>query len=78
MGQSPATPAEPRIPVYQPVFLGSLAFVLVNFLLPVYTRQLGPSTRAALGTVVGLLVGAVAKVGLGLAMVALFVYWVTW
>jgi len=41
VGQSPATPAEPRIPVYQPVFLGSLAFVLVNFLLPVYTRQLG-------------------------------------
>ena len=41
-----------------------------------FTRQLGPSARAALGTVVGLLVGAVAKIGLGLAMVALFVYWV--
>ncbi len=33
--------AQPRIPVYQPVFLGSVAFVLINFLLPVYTRQLG-------------------------------------
>ncbi|TNF90891.1 MAG: MFS transporter [Gammaproteobacteria bacterium] len=42
MGQSPAGPGgEPTIPVYQPVFLGSLAFVLINFLLPVYTRQLG-------------------------------------
>lgn len=41
MGPSPATDREPRIPVYQPVFLGSLAFVLINFLLPVYTRQLG-------------------------------------
>ena len=36
-----APPTEPRIPVYQPVFLGSVAFVLINFLLPVYTRQLG-------------------------------------
>lgn len=41
MGQSPTTQVKPRIPVYQPVFLGSLAFVLINFLLPVYTRQLG-------------------------------------
>jgi MFS family permease len=37
----PASAAEPSIPVYQPVFLGSLAFVLINFLLPVYTRALG-------------------------------------
>lgn len=41
MRQSPATSGAPKIPVYQPVFLGSLAFVLVNFLLPVYTRKLG-------------------------------------
>ena len=41
-----------------------------------YTRQLKTSTRAALGTVVGLLVGAVAKVGIGLAMIALFFFWV--
>lgn len=42
----------------------------------VYTRQLNVSARAALGTVVGLLVGAVAKVGLGLAMIGLFLFWV--
>jgi uncharacterized protein YqgC (DUF456 family) len=41
-----------------------------------YTRQLNTSARAALGTVVGLLVGAVAKVGLGLAMIGLFLFWV--
>jgi uncharacterized protein YqgC (DUF456 family) len=41
-----------------------------------YTRQVGTSARAALGTVVGLLVGAVAKVGLGLAMIGLFLSWV--
>jgi len=41
-----------------------------------YTRQLSTSARAALGTVVGLLVGAVAKVGLGLAMIGLFLLWV--
>jgi len=42
----------------------------------VYTRQLGTSARAALGTVVGLLVGAVAKIGLGLAMIGLFLFWI--
>ena len=42
----------------------------------VYTRQLDASARAAFGTVIGLLVGAVAKVGLALAMVALFSFWV--
>ena len=42
----------------------------------VYTRQLNSSARAALGTVVGLLVGAVAKVGVGLAMIGLFLFWV--
>jgi uncharacterized protein YqgC (DUF456 family) len=42
----------------------------------VYTRQLSSSARAALGTVVGLLVGAVAKVGVGLAMIGLFLFWV--
>jgi uncharacterized protein YqgC (DUF456 family) len=42
----------------------------------VYTRQLSTSARAALGTVVGLLVGAVAKVGLGLAMIGLFLFWI--
>ena len=41
-----------------------------------YTRQLSTSARAALGTVIGLLVGAVAKVGLGLAMIGLFLFWV--
>ena len=41
----------------------------------VYTRQLSNSARAALGTVVGLLVGAVAKVGIGLAMIGLFLFW---
>lgn len=41
-----------------------------------YTRQLDASARAAVGTVVGLLLGAVAKVGLALAMVGLFVYWI--
>lgn len=41
MGPPPPTTREPRIPVYQPVFLGSLAFVLINFLLPIYTRQMG-------------------------------------
>jgi MFS family permease len=45
-GQGPADSGEPRIPVYQPVFLGSLAFVLINFLLPVYTRQLGADAVA--------------------------------
>ena len=42
----------------------------------VYTRQLSTSARAAFGTVVGLLVGAVAKIGLALAMIALFLYWI--
>jgi hypothetical protein len=42
----------------------------------VYTRQLNASARAALGTVVGLLLGAVAKFGLGLAMIGLFLFWV--
>ena len=42
----------------------------------VYTRQLSTSARAALGTVVGMLVGAVAKIGLGLAMIGLFGFWV--
>lgn len=41
-----------------------------------YTRKLDTSARAALGTVVGLLVGAVAKVGIGLTMVGLFLFWV--
>ncbi len=41
-----------------------------------YTRQLSTSARAAFGTVVGLLVGAVAKVGLALAMIALFLFWI--
>lgn len=41
MGSEPTIQTEPGIPVYQPVFLGSVAFVLINFLLPVYTRQLG-------------------------------------
>ena len=41
-----------------------------------YTRQLSTSARAAFGTVVGLLVGAVAKIGLALAMIALFLFWV--
>jgi uncharacterized protein YqgC (DUF456 family) len=41
-----------------------------------YTRRLGTSARAALGTVVGLLVGAVAKIGLGLTMIGLFLFWV--
>jgi hypothetical protein len=41
-----------------------------------YTRRLKTSARAALGTVVGLLVGAVAKIGIGLAMIGLFLYWV--
>ena len=41
-----------------------------------YTRKLDTSARAAFGTVVGLLVGAVAKVGLALTMIALFVFWV--
>jgi len=41
-----------------------------------YTRRMDTSARAALGTVVGLLVGAVAKIGLGLAMIALFLFWV--
>ena len=41
-----------------------------------YTRRLSNSARAALGTVVGLLVGAVAKVGLGLAMIGLFLFWI--
>jgi uncharacterized protein YqgC (DUF456 family) len=41
-----------------------------------YTRQLDTSARAAVGTVVGLLVGAVAKIGLGLTMIALFLFWV--
>jgi hypothetical protein len=42
----------------------------------VYTRQLSTSARAALGTVLGMLVGAVAKIGLGLAMIGLFLFWV--
>lgn len=42
----PAAAGEPSIPVFQPVFLGSLAFVLINFLLPVYTRQLGADAVA--------------------------------
>ena len=41
-----------------------------------YTRQINTSARAALGTVVGLLVGAVAKIGIGLAMIGLFLFWV--
>jgi uncharacterized protein YqgC (DUF456 family) len=41
-----------------------------------YTRQLSTSARAAFGTVVGLLVGAVAKIGLALAMIALFLFWI--
>jgi hypothetical protein len=41
-----------------------------------YTRHARTSARAALGTVVGLLVGAVAKIGIGLAMIALFLFWV--
>jgi uncharacterized protein YqgC (DUF456 family) len=41
-----------------------------------YTRQLSTSARAAFGTVVGLLVGAVAKIGLALTMIALFLFWV--
>jgi uncharacterized protein YqgC (DUF456 family) len=41
-----------------------------------YTRQLNTSARAAFGTVVGLLVGAVAKIGLALTMIALFLFWV--
>jgi uncharacterized protein YqgC (DUF456 family) len=50
--------------------LGSLAAEYV------YTRQLSTSARAAFGTVVGLLVGAVAKIGLALAMIALFLFWI--
>jgi uncharacterized protein YqgC (DUF456 family) len=50
--------------------LGSLAAEYV------YTRQLSASARAAFGTVVGLLVGAVAKIGLALAMIALFLFWI--
>jgi len=42
----------------------------------VYTRRLEPSARAAFGTVVGLMVGAVAKVGLALVMIALFLFWI--
>ena len=42
----------------------------------VYTRQLSTSARAAFGTVVGLLVGAVAKIGLALAMIALLIFWI--
>jgi uncharacterized protein YqgC (DUF456 family) len=41
-----------------------------------YTRRIDVSARAALGTVAGLLVGAVAKIGIGLAMIALFLFWV--
>jgi uncharacterized protein YqgC (DUF456 family) len=41
-----------------------------------YTRQLSTSARAAFGTVVGLLVGAVARIGLALTMIALFLFWV--
>jgi len=41
-----------------------------------YTRKLDTSARAALGTVVGLLVGAVAKIGIGLTMIALLLFWV--
>ena len=41
-----------------------------------YTRRIDTSARAALGTVVGLLVGAVAKIGLGLTMVGLFLFWI--
>jgi len=41
-----------------------------------YTRKLDTSARAALGTVVGLLVGAVAKVGIGLVMIGLVLFWV--
>ena len=41
-----------------------------------YTRQLDRSARAALGTVIGLLLGAVAKMGVALVMVALFLFWV--
>jgi len=41
-----------------------------------YTRKLETSARAALGTVVGLLVGAVAKVGIGLVMIGLVLFWV--
>jgi uncharacterized protein YqgC (DUF456 family) len=41
-----------------------------------YTRQLNTSARAAFGTVVGLLVGAVAKVGLGLTMIGLVLFWI--
>jgi uncharacterized protein YqgC (DUF456 family) len=41
-----------------------------------YTRQARTSARAALGTVVGLLIGAVAKIGIGLTMIALFLFWV--
>jgi hypothetical protein len=47
-GRRPADPGEPTIPVYQPVFLGSPAFVLINFLLPVYTRQLGADASSTL------------------------------
>lgn len=41
-----------------------------------YTRQLNTSARAAFGTVVGLLVGAVAKIGLGLTMIGLVLFWI--
>jgi uncharacterized protein YqgC (DUF456 family) len=40
-----------------------------------YTRRLDASARAAWGTVLGLLAGAVAKIGLGLTMIGLFVFW---
>lgn len=46
MDRSRTAAEEPSIPVFQPVFLGSLAFVLINFLLPVYTRQLGADAVA--------------------------------
>lgn len=41
-----------------------------------YTRRLDASLRSALGTVVGLLLGAVAKFGIAVVMVALLAFWV--
>ena len=42
----PADKGRLTLPIYQPVFLGSVAFVFINFLLPVYTRRLGADAIA--------------------------------
>lgn len=63
------------------VFFGPLGLVLGPILGAalgelVHTRQLGAGLRTAFGTVVGMVLGTVAKLSLALVMVSLFLWWI--